>query len=988
MYLQYISDTPASFIKGKKSVIYNYGDLIDREDYEYMTQYFSGCIASAYTLEDLPVKEKDLFRYPSEATRVYYTKRGWANVINVAQALDHLKENIDNVKSGPTGPTGPGGGMPGPIGLMGPTGPIGLLGPTGPASTSVGPTGPQGFDGRQGIRGEPGPTGSQGPSGDLGNTGPTGAGVVGPTGVQGPVGIQGPPGIPGLRGDQGPVGSQGYQGGLGRTGATGLQGDHGPTGVQGSVGSTGPTGNIGSLGPTGTQGVIGATGISGNLGATGPTGVQGAQGSPSTVTGPTGNIGPLGPTGATGPQGAPSTATGPQGSLGTTGPTGPQGAPSSVTGPTGSIGPLGPTGAQGVTGSQGMRGFLGSTGPTGVVGPTGPQGITGADSFVTGPLGKTGPTGPTGLLGPTGADSFVTGPLGPTGPQGAPSTIIGPTGHTGATGPIAIGPTGPQGSTGADSFVVGPTGPTGDLGPQGVTGPRGYLGDTGPTGLGPTGSTGSVGPTGPSGGPLGPTGPTGSINGFIGTAGEALSQFNVVYLSSSDQKWYKAQANSDAKVDSYGIVTEAGGIAQNGTGQISGPGTISGMTGVSPGSQYFLSNSVGGGMTTTTPTIGDWEVPLGIGISTTSLLFEPGYIAVKRSQVATIDVVGGRLEALTVSANNTQLRWVFYSSNQIVLFSGSEFLAVALAAEPTLAYNGLDINGEALVAGVVYDVFALYVNTTSLSIVLSPWAVSTAGSSSRFSAWGTATAYKIGRRVSNGSPTHYYSCIASHTSSSNDAPGTGVNWANYWTDCGDGVSTWHTDFYGLYPFNGMYAYGSLATGTTSFDGRKYRWLGTVMLYQGTNAEFRSTKKHRLISNYYNQKVGSFGVDCPYTSTTTYSTTTGITKLNNNDDFKMLMVSCVTRGIKLETSTYLTAASPIVTNGWGLDSESAFASNSLLVRNSGTTNSQPQHFSADLSGYHYITPLVQSASAGSSNLSLWRSATGDLNRTSVDGIIEW
>lgn len=231
-----------------------------------------------------------------------------------------------------------------------------------------------------------------------------------------------------------------------------------------------------------------------------------------------------------------------------------------------------------------------------------------------------GPTGPTGSLGPTGPSGGPIGPtgsLGPTGPAGGP---IGPTGNTGLTGPI-----GPTGNIG----ITGPMGPTGIAGSLGPIGPIGYPGPMGPTGqLGKTGPTGPIGLTGD----LGPTGEAGAnYSLFLGIAGELLNQFDKVYLDSNN-RWYKALASDSSKVDVYGIVTQPNGILSGHQGEIAGPSIITNLFNLSAGSIYYLSKTTAGDWTTEIPESGDWEVPLGVALSSTEFLFEPGYISIQRTE--------------------------------------------------------------------------------------------------------------------------------------------------------------------------------------------------------------------------------------------------------------------------------------------------------------------------------------------------------------------
>jgi hypothetical protein len=131
----------------------------------------------------------------------------------------------------------------------------------------LGPQGPQGAIGPQGLQGVQGAPGPQGPQGVPGVAGP-----IGPAGLQGPAG---PAGSTGAEGPQGPAGS---------TGSTGPEGPQGPAGPTGSTGPEGPKGPEGPPGPEGLPGLDGLPGPEGKTGPEGPAGPPGTTGQDSITT--------------------------------------------------------------------------------------------------------------------------------------------------------------------------------------------------------------------------------------------------------------------------------------------------------------------------------------------------------------------------------------------------------------------------------------------------------------------------------------------------------------------------------------------------------------------------------------------------------------------------------------------------------------------------------------------------------------------------------
>ena len=108
------------------------------------------------------------------------------------------------------------------------------------------------------------------------------------------------------------------------------------------------------------------------------------------------------------------------------------------------------------------------------------------------------------------------------------------------------------------------------------------------------------------------------------TAGESLTAGNLIYINSSGNMM-KADANTHAK-RATGFVLDT--IANAATGTFyRNAGKITGLTGLTAGSPYFLSNTVTGGIATyASLTFGAADIQQFVGIaeSTTVLSFEAG----------------------------------------------------------------------------------------------------------------------------------------------------------------------------------------------------------------------------------------------------------------------------------------------------------------------------------------------------------------------------
>lgn len=105
------------------------------------------------------------------------------------------------------------------------------------------------------------------------------------------------------------------------------------------------------------------------------------------------------------------------------------------------------------------------------------------------------------------------------------------------------------------------------------------------------------------------------------TAGETLSAGDLIYMDSTPEA-FKADANSDSKA-AIGFVLSGITAAATGTAYF-GSGVITGLSGLTAGSKYYLSATTPGGIVTTKPSgSGDIIQQVGVALSTTELYFEP-----------------------------------------------------------------------------------------------------------------------------------------------------------------------------------------------------------------------------------------------------------------------------------------------------------------------------------------------------------------------------
>jgi hypothetical protein len=108
-----------------------------------------------------------------------------------------------------------------------------------------------------------------------------------------------------------------------------------------------------------------------------------------------------------------------------------------------------------------------------------------------------------------------------------------------------------------------------------------------------------------------------------GVAGEAISNGEIAYLA-ADGKWYKAEADSTITVAAAVGICVSTGVA-GGSTVILTEGTVLGASGLKAGQTYILSNVAGDiadGVADITEDT-SYVTFLAIGLSTTSLLFQP-----------------------------------------------------------------------------------------------------------------------------------------------------------------------------------------------------------------------------------------------------------------------------------------------------------------------------------------------------------------------------
>jgi hypothetical protein len=182
-----------------------------------------------------------------------------------------------------------------------------------------------------------------------------------------------------------------------------------------------------------------------------------------------------------------------------------------------------------------------------------------------------------------------------------------------------------------------------------------------------------------------------------GTSGQVLSQYDIVYLDTSDGHYRRATNNgTDLEANAVGTVTQSSGLGNPETGSILLNGLVTNDNwSWTPGATLYL--DVDGGMTETQPDISQYVVkPLGFAVSETQIWFSPD-LGLKVSEGGGGSPSGGSgttlADTFTLSSHGFGVGQVLYKT------SGSWDLAIATS----------DASAEAIgvISAVTTDTFTL-----------------------------------------------------------------------------------------------------------------------------------------------------------------------------------------------------------------------------------------------------------------------------------------
>jgi hypothetical protein len=250
-----------------------------------------------------------------------------------------------------------------------------------------------------------------------------------------------------------------------------------------------------------------------------------------------------------------------------------------------------------------------------------------------------------------------------------------------------------------------PAGNIGPTGPQGVTGPQGNQGIQGTTG-----SQGSQGPQ-----------PT-----VTGTAGEALSLYDLVYSDPTDSGKYKKSLSNgtSTQAECVGIVTQSGGISNGSSGEITLLGKVTNQSwSWTAGSMLYLDSTPGSVTQTEPSTFGYYVKPIGYATGITDIFFQVGTgwrigsASISVAGPLVRSVVGGRIDR----SSDTVLTWTPVIDSGIGLWNGYEWRLVTPSSSPTLSNTANDLDSAALTYDYNYDIFAEWYDELSFNLVAKKW---------------------------------------------------------------------------------------------------------------------------------------------------------------------------------------------------------------------------------------------------------------------------
>lgn len=140
--------------------------------------------------------------------------------------------------------------------------------------------------------------------------------------------------------------------------------------------------------------------------------------------------------------------------------------------------------------------------------------------------------------------------------------------------------------------------------------------------VGTPGSTGPTGPTGPTGN-TGAAGSTDSIHVNVNQSAHGFSVGNVLRIQNATTTYIKALADTSVNAEVIGIVSS---VTDSNNFVIVMFGYVSGLSGLTKGTVYFLSDTTAGLLTATEPTPNGVKVskPLLVANGTTTGFFTNG----------------------------------------------------------------------------------------------------------------------------------------------------------------------------------------------------------------------------------------------------------------------------------------------------------------------------------------------------------------------------